>query len=247
MTLSGEVALVTGASRGIGRSIAVALAKAGAEVIVNYVHSADKAKAVCDEIAAEGGRAMPLQFDVSKPEDIKTAVDTVLKDGKSISILVNNSGITRDGLSMRYSAEDWDNVLDTNLRGAFFTCQALMRSMTKARKGAIVNVSSIVGIMGNPGQAAYCASKAGLIGMTKSLAKELAPRNIRVNAVAPGYIETEMTDKLTEDQRQAMLKYIPLGRVAKPEEVAHAVVFLASPEASYITGQTLIVDGGMGM
>ncbi|MCB0416238.1 MAG: 3-oxoacyl-[acyl-carrier-protein] reductase [Bdellovibrionales bacterium] len=247
MNLSGELALVTGASRGIGRSIAVALAKAGAEVIVNYVNSADKAKAVCDEIAAEGGRAMPLKFDVSKPEEIKAAVDTVLKDGKNISILVNNSGITRDGLSMRYSTEDWDNVLDTNLRGAFFTTQALMRNMTKARKGAIVNVSSIVGIMGNPGQAAYCASKAGLIGMTKSLAKELAPRNIRVNAVAPGYIETEMTDKLTEEQRQAMLKYVPLGRVAKPEEVAHAVVFLASSDASYITGQTLIVDGGMGM
>ncbi len=245
MDLRGEVALVTGGSRGIGKSCALALGKAGAEVIVNYVKSEDSARKVCEEITKAGGKAMALQFDVSDPASIKSGLEKV-KD-KTITVLVNNSGIAKDGLLMRYSVEDWDAVLNTNLRGAFLMAQAVSRGMMKARKGSIVNLSSIVGIIGNPGQAAYCASKAGLIGMTKSMAKELASRNIRVNAVAPGFIETEMTEALTDLQREEILKQIPLGRVAKPEEIAHAVVFLASSESNYITGQVIVVDGGMGM
>lgn len=247
MSLDGEIALVTGGSRGIGRACALALAGAGAEVIVNYVSNPDRAKAVCDEIAASGGKALPLKFNVGDPAETKAALDTAMKDRKAISILVNNAGVTRDGLMMRYSVEDWDAVVDTNLRGAFIVSQAVIRGMMKERKGSIINVSSIVGIVGNPGQAAYCASKAGLIGLTKSMAKELAPRNIRVNVVAPGFVETDMTDKLTEDQKTEMMKVIPLARVGAPEEIAHAVVFLASPASSYITGQTIVVDGGMGM
>lgn len=247
MSLDGEIALVTGGSRGIGRACSLALAQAGAEVIVNYVSNAERAKAVCDEIAAHGGKALPVKFDVGDPAQTKTALETVLKDRKAITILVNNAGVTRDGLMMRYSVDDWDSVLDTNLRGAFLVSQAVIRGMMKERKGSIINLSSIVGIVGNPGQAAYCASKAGLIGLTKAMAKELAPRNIRVNAVAPGLIETDMTDKLTAEQKEAMLKSIPLARVGSPEEIAQAVVFLASPASSYITGQTIVVDGGMGM
>jgi 3-oxoacyl-[acyl-carrier protein] reductase len=245
--LQGEVALVTGGSRGIGRACALALAKEGARVIVNYVSNGEKAKEVVETIAAAGGSAWAAQFDVADASATKTAIDAILKEHQKISILVNNAGITRDGLMARYSLEDWDQVLATNLRGAFLASQAVLRPMMKERRGSIIHMSSIVGVNGNAGQAAYCAAKAGIIGLTKSMAKELASRNIRVNAVAPGYIETDMTGALNDDQKQAVLKEIPLARVGKPEEIAHAVTFLASPDASYITGQTLIVDGGMGM
>lgn len=245
--LNDEIALVTGGSRGIGRACAIALGKAGAEVIVNYVSSPDKAAEVVNAIEKDGGKATAVKFDIGNVEDTQAAIEGILKDKKKISILVNNAGITRDGLMMRYSSEDWDSVVDTNLRGAFIASQACIRSMMKERKGSIIHISSIVGLTGNPGQAAYCAAKAGLIGLTKSMAKELASRNIRVNAVAPGYISTDMTDKLTEDQKKAVTDHIPLGRVGTPEEIAHAVLFLASPASNYVTGQTIIVDGGMGM
>lgn len=247
MTLSGEVALVTGGSRGIGKACAIALAKAGAEVIVNYVSSPERAEAVCETIRSFNGHASACQFDIGNTEETQAAIEKLLKEKKRISILVNNAGITRDGLTLRYSAEDWDKVLATNLKGAFIVSQAVIRPMMKERKGSIINMSSIVGIMGNPGQAAYCAAKAGLIGMTKSLAKELASRNIRVNAVAPGFIETDMTGELTAEQKEAMLKEIPLGRTGTAEEIADSVVFLASPASQYITGQVIVVDGGMGM
>ncbi len=247
MTLEGEIALVTGGSRGIGRASAIALAKEGAEVIINFVSNEAKAKETCNEIAALGGKASAVKFNVANPEETKSAIELILKDKKKISILVNNAGITRDGLMMRYSVEDWDQVLDTNLRSAFIVSQAVIRSMMKERKGSIIHMGSIVGITGNPGQAAYCAAKAGIIGLTKSMAKELASRNIRVNAIAPGFIETDMTHQLTEDQKKNIFDVIPLGRIGTADEIAQAVVFLASPNSSYITGQTLVVDGGMGM
>lgn len=247
MNLAGEVALVTGASRGIGRAAALALARAGAEVIVNYVANKEKAEAVCHEIEKLGGKAIACQFDVANPEAVEVAIGALLKEKKRIGVLVNNAGITHDGLMMRYAVNDWDRVLDTNLRGAFLVSQALIRPMMKEKKGAIVHVSSIVGVIGNAGQAAYCSAKAGLIGLTKSMAKEFASRNIRVNAVAPGFIETDMTGSLTPAQQEEMLKVIPLGRVGTVDEIADAIVYLASPVSAYITGQTLIVDGGMGM
>ncbi len=245
--LAGEIALVTGSSRGIGKAIALALGREGAHVWVNYVSSPERAQAVVDEIRNAGGQATPIRFNVAVPEEIDLGIETILKETKKISILVNNAGITRDGLSARYSVEDWDAVQDTNLRGAFLTTQALLRPMMKERKGAVINIASIVGITGNAGQAAYCAAKAGMIGLTKSLAKELSSRNIRVNAVAPGFIDTDMTHELTPDQKEGILKQIPLGRTGTADEVAEAVVFLASPAANYITGQTLVVDGGMAM
>jgi 3-oxoacyl-[acyl-carrier protein] reductase len=247
MTLEGEIALVTGGSRGIGRAAAMALAKEGAEVIINYVSNEAKAKETCNEIAAMGGKASAVKFDVANTEETKTAIEHLLKDKKKISILVNNAGITRDGLMMRYSVEDWDQVLNTNLRSAFVVSQAVIRSMMKERKGSIIHMGSIVGLTGNAGQAAYCAAKAGIIGLTKSMAKELASRNIRVNAIAPGFIETDMTHALTEDQKKAIFDSIPLGRIGTADEIAQAVVFLASSQSSYITGQTIVVDGGMGM
>ncbi len=247
MTLQGEVALVTGGSRGIGRACALALAKSGADVVVNYVSNTAAAEETVDAIRKAGGQAMAAKFDIGNPEDTMAGIEAVLKEKKRISILVNNAGITRDGLMMRYSVNDWNAVLETNLRGAFIASQAVIRGMMKERKGSIIHVSSIVGLTGNPGQAAYCAAKAGLIGLAKSMARELAPRNIRVNAVAPGFIETDMTDELTPEQKDAISKSIPLGRIGKPEEIADAVVYLASPASTYVTGQVVIVDGGMGM
>ncbi len=247
MLLKGEVALVTGGSRGIGRAVAIALARQGAEVIVNYLSNQAKAEEVVAEIKKFGGTASALKFDVANVTETQGAVSALLKEKKSIGILVNNAGITRDGLMMRYSSDDWDAVLSTNLRGAFTVSQALVRSMMKDRKGSIIHLSSIVGIMGNPGQAAYCAAKAGIIGLTKSMAKELASRNIRVNAVAPGFIDTDMTHELTPEQKTEMMKAIPLGRTGTPEEIAQAVVYLASSASSYVTGQVLVVDGGMAM
>jgi len=247
MLLKGEVALVTGGSRGIGKACALALAKEGAEVIVNYVSNEAAAAEVCEEIKKMGGSASALKFDVGNPSEIQESLQLLQKEKKIISILVNNAGITCDGLMMRFSVDDWDAVINTNLRGAFITSQAVLRGMMKERKGSIIHMSSIVGLTGNAGQAAYCSAKAGLIGLTKSMAKELASRNIRVNAIAPGYIETDMTGILTPEQKEGILKSIPLGRVGKPEEIADAVVFLASSRANYITGQVLPVDGGMGM
>ena len=247
MKLQGEIALVTGGSRGIGRACALKLAEAGAEVIVNYVSNSDKAQAVCQEIESKGGKASAVKFDVSNPAEIDSAIEQILKEKKKVSILVNNAGITHDGLMMRYAVEDWDRVLNTNLRGAFLVSQAVLRPMMKERRGSIIHLSSIVGITGNAGQAAYCAAKAGVIGLTKSMARELSSRNIRVNAVAPGFIETDMTHALTPEQRDAINKTIPLGRVGTAIEIAHAVTFLAGPESNYITGQVIVVDGGMGM
>lgn len=247
MSLEGEIALVTGGSRGIGEACAIALAREGAEVIISFVSNADKAKAVCDQIAASNGKATAVQFDLADSKATQAAIEAILKEKKKISILVNNAGITRDGLMMRYSTEDWDKVLDTNLRGAFVASQAVIRSMMKERKGSIIHMSSIVGLTGNAGQAAYCAAKAGLIGLTKSMAKELASRNIRVNAIAPGFIDTDMTESLTPEQKEAILKGIPLGRTGTAEEIAQAVVYLASSASSYVTGQVIVVDGGMGM
>lgn len=247
MTLKGKIALVTGGSRGIGRACSIALAQAGAEVIVNYQSNAQKAEETVEAIRKNGGTASALAFDVANSEATQTAIETLLKEKKRIDILVNNAGIAKDGLLARYSTEDWDQVLATNLKSAFVISQAVLRPMMKERSGSIIHMSSIVGLTGNPGQAAYCAAKAGLIGLTKSMAKELASRNIRVNAVAPGYIQTDMTDALTPEQREAFAKEIPLQRAGTPEEIAAAVLYLASDASSYVTGQTIVVDGGLGM
>jgi 3-oxoacyl-[acyl-carrier protein] reductase len=237
-SLEGRLALVTGASRGIGRAIATELARAGASVVVGYRTGAQEA----DELAAEiGGRA--VQADVSSPEDAKRLVE----EAGDIDVLVNNAGLTRDGLLARMSDDDWRVVLETNLSSVFYTCRAVTRPMMKKRSGVIVNVSSIVGVHGNWGQTNYAASKAGIIGFTKSLAKELGSRNIRANVVAPGYVQTQLTDVLPEEATKAMISATPLGRVATPEEIAGAVRFLSSDDASFITGEVLVVDGGLGM
>ncbi len=243
--LHGEVALVTGASRGIGRATALRLAQAGAFVILHYKSQEAQAKQTLREIEAEKGVGSLVRFDVANPEETQTALDALLKEYKKVSVLVNNAGIARDGLMLRYPLQQWDEVINTNLRSAFLVSQAVIRSMIRERKGTIVNVSSIVGVVGNAGQTAYCAAKAGLIGLTKSMAKELAPRNIRVNAVAPGFIATDMTDALHDDQKANFAAQIPLGRVGTPEEVAHAIAFLASPRSSYTTGEVLCLDGGL--
>ncbi len=247
MILQNEIALVTGGSRGIGRACAIALGREGAEVIVNYHSNAEKAEEVCHTIIQGGGRATAIPFDIGNVQSTQTAIESLLKDKKRISILLNNAGIAKDGLSMRYSVDDWDAVINTNLRGAFVATQAVIRPMMKERRGSIINMSSVVGLIGNPGQAAYCSAKAGLIGLTKSLARELASRNIRVNAIAPGFIETDMTSALTTEQRELMLKQVPLARAGTPDEIADAVVFLASERSRYVTGQVISIDGGMSM
>jgi 3-oxoacyl-[acyl-carrier protein] reductase len=245
--LDGKVALVTGGSRGIGASICRELGAAGASVVVNYARDAAAAAAVCDEIQAAGGAAQAVQGDVSTAEGAAALVAAVESGIGPIEILVNNAGITRDDLIMRLSEEDWRDVIDTNLGGAFFTCRALSRPMLKRRSGAIVNISSIVGVHGNAGQTNYAASKAGLIGLTKALAKELGGRGIRVNAIAPGYIATELTDALPDAARDAILANTPLGRLGEPSDVARAVRFLCSDAAAFITGDVLAVDGGLGI
>lgn len=244
--MNGRVALVTGASQGIGRACALELAKAGANVAL-AARNASKLGEVASEIEAAGGRAMPLEMDLASEDSIKSATKAIVAHYGKIEILVNNGGITRDNLMLRMKLVDWNAVLNTNLTGAFLLTQAVSSSMLKARWGRIVNISSVVGETGQAGQANYAASKAGLIGLTMSLARELASRNITVNAVAPGYITTPMTDVLNEQQRAAMLTQIPLDRAGTPEDVAHAVVFLASDQASYITGHVLDVNGGMHM
>jgi 3-oxoacyl-[acyl-carrier protein] reductase len=245
--LDGRVALVTGGSRGIGAAICTELAAAGAEVAVNYARDASAATAVCDAVRAAGGSAHPMQGDVSTADGAAALVAAVEGDIGPIAMLVNNAGITRDDLIMRLSDEDWRSVIDTNLGGAFFTCRALSRPMLKRRAGVIVNITSIVGVHGNAGQTNYAASKAGLIGLTKSLAKELGGRGIRVNAIAPGYIATELTDALPDQAREAILGGTPLGRLGEPADVARAVRFLCSDAAGFITGDVLAVDGGLGI
>lgn len=245
--LAGKVALVTGASRGIGKAIACKLAREGAKVIINYNGSKEKAEAVKSEIEAAGGRAEVYQCDVSDYTACETFIQTVIKEEGSLDILVNNAGITKDGLLMKMSEEDFDKVLDTNLKGAFNTIRFASRQMLRQKGGRIINMSSVVGVSGNAGQANYAASKAGVIGLTKAAARELASRGITVNAIAPGFIETDMTDVLSDKVKEASEAQIPLGHFGKPEDVAAAAAFLASEEARYITGQVLHVDGGMVM
>jgi 3-oxoacyl-[acyl-carrier protein] reductase len=237
-TLAGKTALVTGGSRGIGRAIALELARAGASVVVAYRSGADEAEAVAAEA---GGRA--VRADVSSPDDAKRLVE----DAGDIHVLVNNAGITRDGVLARMSDDDWRSVVDTNLSSVFYTCRAATRGMMKRRAGAIVNLSSIVGIHGNWGQTNYAASKGGIIAFTKSLAQELGSRGVRANVVAPGYIKTQLTDAIPEEARQKMLGLTPLGRFGEPEDVARAVRFLCSDDAAFITGEVLVVGGGLGM
>jgi 3-oxoacyl-[acyl-carrier protein] reductase len=229
---------VTGGSRGIGRAIALELARAGANVTLSYNSGKDEAEECAREAAAKA-----VQADVSDPEDAKRLV----AEAGDLDILVNNAGVTRDGLIARMSDEDWIDVIQTNLAGTFHTCRAAARGMMKRRSGAIVNVSSIVGLRGNPGQTNYAASKAGIIGFTKSLARELGTRGVRANVVAPGYVETRLTEVIADDMKELMLANTPLGRFARPEEIAGAVRFLCSEEAAFITGEVLLVDGGLGM
>ncbi|WP_281486692.1 3-oxoacyl-[acyl-carrier-protein] reductase [Lysinibacillus sphaericus] len=245
--LEGKVVVVTGASRGIGRAIALKLADEGAKVVVNYSGSQAKAEEVVAIILEGGGEAIAVQASVSQTEEVTALMDTAVKTFGSLDILVNNAGITRDNLLMRMKENEWDDVLDTNLKGVFLCTKAVTRQMMKQRAGRIINISSIVGVAGNAGQANYVAAKAGVIGLTKTTAKELASRNILVNAIAPGFIETEMTDQLPEDIKQGMLTQIPLAKLGQPEDIAKAVVFLASDDANYMTGQTLHIDGGMVM
>ena len=241
--LSGRVALVTGASRGIGKAIAISLGKLGAEVIVNYSASDASAEEVVKSINEKGGSSYKLKFDVSDEESVNKAVNQIIRDSGKIDILINNAGITRDGLLMRMKASQWDEVLNTNLKGVFLCTKNVSKFMMKERSGKIVNITSIVGLIGNPGQANYAASKAGVIGFTKTCAKEFASRGIKVNAIAPGFIETEMTENLRTDD---LLKMIPLGKLGSADQIASLVNFLVSSDASeYITGQTISIDGGM--
>jgi 3-oxoacyl-[acyl-carrier protein] reductase len=245
-TLLGKVAVVTGASRGIGRSIATVLAAEGATVVAAARDEAKLAELV-REIEAASGKAMPVSLNVADPESIDAVFARVLEVHGRIDILVNNAGITRDNLLLRMKPAEWNDVLATNLTGVFLCTQAVMKPMIKQRAGRIVNVSSVVGLMGNAGQANYAASKAGILGFTKSVAREVASRNITVNAVAPGFIETDMTHAMPDKAREAMVGSIPLGRVGQPEDIAHAVAYLVSDAASYVTGQILAVDGGFHM
>ncbi|GAA4871324.1 3-oxoacyl-[acyl-carrier-protein] reductase [Paenibacillus vulneris] len=245
--LAGKVALVTGASRGIGRAIALTLAEAGADVAVNYAGSAAAAAEVVSLIEGMGRKAIKVKANVASSQEVDDMFKQVLETFGKLDILVNNAGITRDNLIMRMKEEEFDEVIATNLKGVFNCVKAATRPMMKQRYGRIINISSVVGALGNPGQANYVAAKAGVIGMTKATAKELSSRGITVNAVAPGFIETDMTDKLSEDTRSQMLKQIPLARLGQPDDIAKAVRFLASDDASYMTGQTIHVDGGMYM
>jgi len=247
MMLENMIAVVTGGSRGIGRAICVKLASMGAIVGINYVSNPAAAGETLKQIEAQGGKGFAVRFDVAEAEAVQENFKEIIATHGQIDILVNNAGITRDGLMARMKEDDWDSVLDTNLKGAFLCSKAVMRTMMKKRWGRIINVSSVVGFVGNSGQVNYGAAKSGLTGLTKSMARELAGRNITVNCVAPGYIVTDMTDGLTEDVQEALKAQIPLGILGTPEDVAASVGFLASTDSNYITGQTLHVNGGMYM
>ena len=242
-SLSGKVALVTGASRGIGKAIALELSKLGAEVVINYSASDEKAEEVINKIKESGGKAHKLKFDVSKEDAVSKAFDEIIKINGSVDILVNNAGITKDGLLMRMKSEQWDDVLNTNLKGVFLCTKYASKFMLKKRSGKIINISSVVGIIGNPGQANYSAAKAGVIGLTKTCAKEFASRGVTVNAIAPGFISTEMTERLNTEE---IIKAIPLGKLGTCTQISSLVSFLVSSDAgNYITGQTISIDGGM--
>ena len=246
MSLNGKIALVTGAAQGIGRDIAMGLASDGADVAICDVNL-EAAQKTAGDIEAKGGKSLALKANVASTADVTAMVDQVVEKFGRIDILVNNAGITRDGLILRMKDEDWDLVLSINLKGAFLCTKSALKYMTKQRAGTVINIASIVGAMGNAGQANYVASKAGLIGLTKTIAREYANRNITANAVAPGFIDTAMTQALSENVRQELAKQIPMGKLGTPEDVANAVRFLASPWASYITGQVIHVNGGMYM
>jgi 3-oxoacyl-[acyl-carrier protein] reductase len=242
-----KVVFITGGSRGIGRACALAFARRGATVVISYAGNEAAAAETVKAITEAGSKGKAVRFDVARPEECTKAIDETVKELGRIDVLVNNAGVAIDGLIMRFADADYEKTLDTNLKGAFNLIRAVSRPMMKQRAGVIINMTSIVGEMGNAGQAAYAASKAGLIGLTKSMAKELAPRNIRVNAVSPGFIETDMTQHIPEEAKKMMLQVTPLARLGKAEEVAAATVFLASNDASYITGEVLKVNGGMYM
>lgn len=245
--LAGQVALVTGGGRGIGRAICLRLASMGALVYVNYVLRSEAAEKTVEEIEQAGGRAKAVGFDVSETAAVQSAFKSIVDRHGSIDILVNNAGITRDGLMARMKEEDWDAVLNTNLKGAFLCAKAASRSMMKKRSGCIVNIASVSGFLGNIGQTNYSAAKAGLVGLTKAMAREYAARGIRVNSIAPGFIETEMTDMLSEEMQKQILSEIPLARFGRCEDIAGAVAYLVSADGRYITGQTLHINGGMYM
>ena len=247
MQLKGKTAVVTGGSRGIGKSIALELASKGANVVVNYTKNIESAEAVVREIKAMGVSGMAIKADVSNNAEVENLVNEVLNTFGSIDILVNNAGITRDNLIIRMTEKDFDDVINTNLKGAFICTKAVSKVMIKQKAGKIINISSVVGIIGNAGQCNYAAAKAGLIGFTKSMAKELAKRGINVNAVAPGFIETDMTSKLPEKVKEEFINNIPLTRIGKPQDIAKTVLFLASEYSDYITGQVINIDGGMVM
>jgi len=246
MSLNGHVAVITGASRGIGRAVALKLSSAGAAVVVTAT-TVEGAQKTADEITAAGGKALALKVDVSVASEVETLFKEAVAAFGRLDILVNNAGITKDGLLLRMKESDWDAVMDVNLKGAFNCTREAAKVMYKARYGRIVNVSSVVGEMGNPGQANYCASKAGMIGLTKSVAKELARRNVTVNAVAPGFIETDMTQELSEKAKESLMEQIPMGMLGSGDDIASAVLFLVSEGAAYITGHVLSVNGGMYM
>lgn len=247
MSLLGQSALITGGSRGIGKAIALRLAAEGADVAFTYLSNDVAAAETVKQIEALSRKAIAIKADASSSAGANEVVEKTLAAFGKIDVLVNNAGITRDTLLMRMSEEDWDAVLDTNLKGVFLLTKAVIRPMMSAKHGKIISISSVVGLVGNPGQANYCASKAGVIGFSKSLAKEVGSRGITVNVIAPGYVETDMTEKLNEIQRKAIMDLIPLKRIGRPQEIAGLVAFLASPDADYITGETIRVDGGMAM
>jgi len=243
--LEGKTAVITGSGRGIGKAIAMKFASFGADIVINDIPQSEYAEETCEEIKKLGVKSIVVKGDVRNVDDVKNLIDTTVKEFGKIDILVNNAGITRDGLMLRMSEEDWDLVLDINLKGAFNCIKAAARPMMKQRSGSIINITSVVGIMGNPGQANYSASKAGLIGLTKTTAKEFASRKIRCNAVAPGFIASAMTDKLDDDTKAKYLAAVPLSEFGKPEQIADVAAFLASDMSNYVTGQVINVDGGL--